>query len=100
MFVGSELDTLDSQSPLVFTHQVGSVEGLHVDVTESVVTKSVEDVSSSGVSLSTSDCLETGNTGGHREKNKVKTKPNKNKIKEEKSFKISRVSNRDKTFVN
>ena len=52
---------------------------LHVDVAESVVTQSGEDVSCPGVS--TTDCLETGNTGGHREKNKVKTKPNKNKIK-------------------
>ena len=63
---------------------------LHVDVAESVVTQSGEDVSCPGVS--TTDCLETGNTGGHREKNKVKTKPNKNKIKGWKSFKISLVT--------
>ena len=72
---------------------------LHVDVTESVVTQSGEDVSGPGVL--TTDCLETGNTGGHREKNKVKTKPNKNKIKREEIFqKISLNSNnnRNKTF--
>ena len=63
---------------------------LHVNVAESVVTQSGENVSGPGVS--TTDCLETGNTGGHREKNKVKTKPNKNKIKGRKSFKISLIT--------
>lgn len=42
-------------------NQVRSVEVLHVNVAESVVTQSGENVSGPGVS--TTDCLETGNTG-------------------------------------
>ena len=65
------------------THQVRGVEGLHVDVAESVVAQSVEYVGS-GVSqgVSTTDCLETGNTEVTRRKEgQNKTKQNKIKRK-------------------
>ena len=68
---------------VLVTHQVRGVEGLHVDVAESVVAQSVEYVGS-GVSqgVSTTDCLETGNTEVTRRKEgQNKTKQNKIKRK-------------------
>ena len=55
-------------TPLVSngSYQVRRIQRLHVDVVKSCISQVVKDVGDR--CLSTTDCLETGNTGGYRQK--------------------------------
>ena len=61
VLVGAFLEDCENGS-----YQVRRIQRLHVDVVKSCISQVVKDVGDG--CLSTTDCLETGNTGGYRQK--------------------------------